>query len=479
MKQVRHIVITWGAANNGALYYHPLTPTAKDSTITVSSATCAMPAAGTIRNLVVTLVSALGGGDAITVRFDKNGSSSGLTATVTDPATTASDTTNSVALSAGDTLVLVRTGAGLPIAGSAMISYEWEPTVANTSIYGFGGQNDVLSTATHRDGLLDGGGNDWDGVADNIKTLVALTGTINAMRMVLGTAPGAGTSRTFTIYKNGTAQDGSGGTPDTRITISDAATSGSSSFSLSVVSGDYVYVQTSHSGTPAVTRACGSAAMVTSDGKWHVGCNLASPTDNTSTLYIGHSGISNTIATTWNATETNRQHIAGVTGFFLGGMIGRLLVAPGSGNSVAYTLRLNAGATVQTVTFSDTSISEATAGDPVEFDAQTDLLALQEVPTSAPTVTASFPKFAWWGANESGPFTAVVLNLDGETRSLSRSDVEKSLYVGGILKLAQQDEAPTGLTNVGTLYVRDNGSGKEQLVVVFGTGAVQVIATEP
>jgi hypothetical protein len=29
------------------------------------------------------------------------------------------------------------------------------------------------------------------------------------------------------------------------------------------------------------------------------------------------------------------------------------------------------------------------------------------------------------------------------------------------------------------LYVRDNGAGKTQLVVVFPTGAVQVIATEP
>lgn len=33
--------------------------------------------------------------------------------------------------------------------------------------------------------------------------------------------------------------------------------------------------------------------------------------------------------------------------------------------------------------------------------------------------------------------------------------------------------------NKGRLYVRDNGSGKSQLVVRFPTGAVQVIATEP
>lgn len=38
---------------------------------------------------------------------------------------------------------------------------------------------------------------------------------------------------------------------------------------------------------------------------------------------------------------------------------------------------------------------------------------------------------------------------------------------------------PTGTANTGTLYVRDNGAGKSQLCVIFGTGTVQVIATEP
>jgi hypothetical protein len=33
--------------------------------------------------------------------------------------------------------------------------------------------------------------------------------------------------------------------------------------------------------------------------------------------------------------------------------------------------------------------------------------------------------------------------------------------------------------NRGRLYVRDNGSGKSQLVIRFNTGAIQVIATEP
>jgi len=39
--------------------------------------------------------------------------------------------------------------------------------------------------------------------------------------------------------------------------------------------------------------------------------------------------------------------------------------------------------------------------------------------------------------------------------------------------------APTGVSNKALLYAEDNGSGKTRLVVIFGSGAAQVIATEP
>lgn len=40
-------------------------------------------------------------------------------------------------------------------------------------------------------------------------------------------------------------------------------------------------------------------------------------------------------------------------------------------------------------------------------------------------------------------------------------------------------DAPAPADNRARIYVRDNGAGKEQLVVRFNTGAVQVLATEP
>lgn len=48
----------------------------------------------------------------------------------------------------------------------------------------------------------------------------------------------------------------------------------------------------------------------------------------------------------------------------------------------------------------------------------------------------------------------------------------------GWLELFERS-TPTGLSNHARLYAKDNGAGKTQLVVIFGSGAEQVIATEP
>jgi hypothetical protein len=45
------------------------------------------------------------------------------------------------------------------------------------------------------------------------------------------------------------------------------------------------------------------------------------------------------------------------------------------------------------------------------------------------------------------------------------------------VELAADPAAPAA--NGGRLYLKDNGSGKTQLCILFATGAVQVISTEP
>lgn len=70
------------------------------------------------------------------------------------------------------------------------------------------------------------------------------------------------------------------------------------------------------------------------------------------------------------------------------------------------------------------------------------------------------------------------------TRSVVLRDASTAPYQiqGGArhVELTEVASAPgAGAANSARLYVRDDGSGKTQLVVIFATGAVQVLATEP
>lgn len=77
-----------------------------------------------------------------------------------------------------------------------------------------------------------------------VRCIVASAGNLKLLRVVLNTAPGAGNSRTFTIYKNGS---GSALT----VTISDTATSALITTDVAVVAGDRLSIETARSGTPA------------------------------------------------------------------------------------------------------------------------------------------------------------------------------------------------------------------------------------
>ena len=71
--------------------------------------------------------------------------------------------------------------------------------------------------------------------------------------------------------------------------------------------------------------------------------------------------------------------------------------------------------------------------------------------------------------------TVELRNANGAAFELSRSDSGQYPYIG--LSERTDPGNPTG--DRARLYARDNGAGKTQLVVVFSSGAVQVIATQP
>lgn len=50
---------------------------------------------------------------------------------------------------------------------------------------------------------------------------------------------------------------------------------------------------------------------------------------------------------------------------------------------------------------------------------------------------------------------------------------------GGGIEFPEMTAPSAGASDTARLFCRDNGSGKSQLCVIFATGAIQVVATEP
>ena len=50
---------------------------------------------------------------------------------------------------------------------------------------------------------------------------------------------------------------------------------------------------------------------------------------------------------------------------------------------------------------------------------------------------------------------------------------------GAAIQFTEMTAPSAGASNTARLFCRDNGSGKSQLCVIFATGAIQVVATEP
>jgi hypothetical protein len=93
-----------------------------------------MPCAGTFSKLYATLGAAPGSGASKTVILRKNSADTSLSALITDPATTGSDTTNSVSVVAGDLVNLKVQISGTTVAGQLASSILFTPSNSGDSV---------------------------------------------------------------------------------------------------------------------------------------------------------------------------------------------------------------------------------------------------------------------------------------------------------------------------------------------------------
>jgi hypothetical protein len=340
-----------------------------------------MPTAGTLSKLYVELDTAPGVGKSYQFDVMKNGSSTGVTVTISDAATTATDSTNSIAFAANDTISLRATPAGTPTLGTNVFwTMEYDSAGGAYAPLLMGAATAASTTVTNY-GPLTGGTNSssaWNATEANESIPAAAAGTISNLSIKLSSAPAAGKSLAFTLMKNGVATS-------LTATVSDAATTGTdSSHVVTVALGDTLSWQVVPSGTPTIaTIGVGAQFNPSTVGETFFGMGGVAAPSTSATNYEQGLGIGNN---GWNSTETLRQMEVGAQ--TLRRIYAVLVTAPAAGKSRTATVRQNAGATSITATISDAATTGNGSTD-TTF-AQGDKFAIQTTPSGTPTATAGF-----------------------------------------------------------------------------------------
>jgi len=281
--------------------------------------------AGTFRNLKVNLDTAPGGLTFRTVTLYKNGLATSLTFSITGTATAGQDIVNAVTYAVGDSIWLRFDLSGSPAASAGKWSVDFEAADNFTSQYGISNLNtgsgqylDLFAGSDHS------AQNQGEAVISQAGTITGLVGAnySNSLSALV--------ALDVYLYKNGVKQDGTGGTVDTKLSITNvaAATAVVKSFSLSVSRGDVVYAETFLTGSPA-GRMGVALSFVSSTAHRYMsmggGNNLSSVT-----AY----GRANRAAATWRTVNDSlTQYRSGVTPVWYGLMYAKAANAPGAGET--------------------------------------------------------------------------------------------------------------------------------------------------
>lgn len=218
---------------NGVTAYQQVQNSAGAWSTSAAAANQVMPLAGNITAWYVTSTVAPGtGSDAWDISIAVNGTPSAATVNYGAADTGLKTWTGTVALVASDlvamSMVETGTAAVTAVAWSSVIT----PTTAGQSAIMFGSADPPLVTgATEYEQILGGGNNSWIGTEAN-RFATLYTATLQALYVSVGTAPGVGASWTFQMREE--TADFTG----VAVTVSDANTTNSATFSVTTTSGN-------------------------------------------------------------------------------------------------------------------------------------------------------------------------------------------------------------------------------------------------
>lgn len=395
--------------------------------------------AGTFTNAWFRRAAALAVGQTETFTLRKNGVDTALSVVIPAEGIEASSAVE-VTVAPGDTLSFRRTATGSPTSEAVWMTVEFQSGTTTASGYATSVSAGVMNASSARYNALFRGDSQWDPTdSHSTRNVCAVAGNVTDIYWQLEDAPGLGTSYTFAIIKNGVTQDGTGGTPDTRVTIADTATTGNVNFTLAVVVGDAVSVSCTPTGTPATSNAQYAVAFTASSAGLSQFCGRTSSLLNTASAaynYISWEGGSQA----WSATESDRLVYAGISAFRIGSPIVALSGAPSAGRSYTFAGRKNQADGGPTLTISDTSTSGTGTGS---MDLTSgDSLGIACTPSGTPTATQASWAFVSEDVSVSG-------GGGGGTR-----DVDLTTWFTSIYEPYIKDLSPTAV-DMNTL-VRDH-----------------------
>jgi len=327
-----------------------------------------VPIACTIRNIFLHISAAPGTGASRTFTLMVNDVDTAASFVIADDATFGSFQSPDLSLVAGDWVALRCDEAGGAVsAGFARFSYEVETVGATQAVFFGNGAGALNSYPVKFGGVLAQiapWSRDIDGAPSSCTNVMPINGTVTGYRIRLRRGLPAGfLSGLFTIYKSTdtgatfVAQNGSGGTPDTRLTLTAAAnlSQASTSFSLPVSRGDLLYTRWDCGDADGAQWACSMGVTFTSSvaNQWPYCGQVSTLTSSPPGTYAP---IFSPRLTGFDSADNGAsQSEGGYAHFALSDFILYAENAPGTGDSRTFETTLDTVPQLLAVTVSDSA----------------------------------------------------------------------------------------------------------------------------
>lgn len=239
------------AAGAGNTFFAPM---ANMADTTAAQANQVMPCPGVIDRLYYRVSAAPGAGKTRTLEVIKNGTGTGVIATIADAATTGSDLSNTVSVAAGDLICLQEVSTGTPTNALYAWGARFVPTTSGESVMPTRWSSSPAAS-TNRFSTAAGSSNGSVSAEANVLTLAPVAFVARKLYIAAITAPGGATTRDVFL------RQASASSALTAQLFGTAVAANDTTHSVNVASGDLLDFMVTSSASVTATASMRAAAV--------------------------------------------------------------------------------------------------------------------------------------------------------------------------------------------------------------------------